>query len=216
MQKDDAILKELFSSAFADDVNYEGHSEDFLFIDKKLKADAFYKFSFTRFNLYYALAILSSVLLTASVAGHYFLGRQDENQKIQSLIQAVYENQTRVNAIDSLLESRKTIVSEEEQYVIQKKKTGKSGADTVYVRQVIVKEQIPVSAGPLLLPETDGASALSTPQSVYPVVTDSSLNTLKPKVPEKKVKVNTVKIIKQDTIIRIDSVKLKPKFPWLR
>jgi hypothetical protein len=180
-------LKKFFQEKFTVSQN-RGMPEDFDKIQLKVGIQKFYRFNLNTFNIYYAAAILASLALTFSLGMDYLYSRN----KIESELFALRSE---------IIQQRRGFREQSKASTIRKKigfssETLKSATKIPEVKATIKpekkREQIRIESRPHL--ERDMADTTSPP---------------KPLENKKRDLKKTVYIIKQDTIVRYDSVKVK-------
>ena len=164
--------------------NLEQHAsiEEWQELEIKYSGKKFFKFHLQQFNLYYAIAILLSVVLSASVATDYLLNKN----KIAAIAKNI-EIQTNVKENAAATQNSKPIVPAEivTNHASNNIKLSNNRPTKVAKSTISKKKNVPIS--PIISADT--------------VTATSSDEILK--------KANKIYIIKQDTIIRYDSIKVK-------
>lgn len=199
MVDEDKILQDFFSASFEHQSLKSNDAEDWVFIQKNLSRNRFFRFSLSGFNIYYAIAILLSFLFSAAVGIDYlFFIKERENKLIDSV-----QNQNGLEETKEVKETSNSINFQTSKIVPK-----------VAVPQKKSKEQNFATVKPgIVMPDTmKKASDTVDEASEYPPVPEDLDSVPENLAPE----VKRIIMYKQDTIINYDSVKVKKGFLFFK
>jgi hypothetical protein len=170
-------------------------------IQNRVKFNNFRRFNWMKFNLYYAMAILVSLLLTGLQAGHYFY---------QSGLQYSLQQKKTQSSVSMQPKSDKTVSNM--LYSSEKKLKDTSGSEQNKSGDSAVEGSITVRKETYTIPgpeETIATTQRAGSDSLAKATQDSASNPEGPFIEVKK-----VVIIKQDTIYRTEKRKKKLFFNY--
>lgn len=239
MKQEDNLLQDILSDAFQDEVNYEGHSEDYLILQSKLQKKAFYRFSKSSFNIYYASCILASFIICVSIGIHYVFHihkSQELFNSFDSLTEKTIRNMSSSLPLEAEILGSKmqhqhfssspltsSLKEKEPASIILKENKVKSKDKETGRKEKSISKPNPVS-------KITQVNYILTEETIEGTIKEESVNKnkeflspstigpnpalLESEEKSPKTKIQKIIIYKQDTIYKFDSVKVKSRlFP---
>jgi hypothetical protein len=195
-------IGELFEKTF-EDFKAEDIQDEWIDLDIKLSRSSFKRFSVSEFNIYYASLIIISFLLTTAVAVDRFIINISKYSDAAT---------TTISKTDLLPFSKNPTIIVDSIFVSKDSSHTKSGFEIID-RQT-KPNKIPENKSPLIT-ANDSADNTNIKKTYIPIPTSDSLfiknSSVLQTIDSVKKRKKTVFIIRQDTIIKYDTLKVKKK-----
>ena len=197
-------MKELFGESLQD-FEIQNQQEDWIKLETQLIKKEFYKFNFFRFNLYYALLMGALTAINIFFLGDYILNKMEQKDRI-TIVETSSEIKLTVPEINSkenrIIDAKVNDIYEESHKSKADFKNGSNSKNTEVTKKLNSdKKEIGIPAKKLnTLENLIAVDSFNTESESI-----KDLDTFKIKKPE------PIYITKRDTIIKIDSVKVKAR-----